>query len=173
MSSTVAGNAWGEIVHHEADGILELRWLPAEMTDGAFKATLALLAWEAEKLRPSFLLIDATRFHHQFDPEVMRWRDDCVIPRYGAAGVTKFAFLMPDGFPNTIEKDGTVSNVLVTQGAEPFADQARRAVREWRFTPAQRENTPVVAHITARVEFRQQDVPSFPARAPRPAQGAA
>ena len=99
MSSKVAGNAWGEIIHHESDGILELRWLPAEMTDGAFKATLTLLAWEAEKLRPAFLLIDATRFRHQFGAEVMRWRDDCIIPRYGAAGVTKFAFHMPEGMP--------------------------------------------------------------------------
>jgi hypothetical protein len=106
MGSKVATNAWGEIVHHEADGILELRWLPAGMTDGAFKATLALLAWQAEKLRPSFLLIDATLFDHQFGPDVMRWRDDCVIPRYGAAGVTKFAFLMPADFPNTIERGG-------------------------------------------------------------------
>src|SRR5262245_12176861 len=106
MGPKVAGNTRGEIVHHEADGVLELLWLPAGMTDGAFKATLALLAWEAEKLRPPFLLIDATLFHHQVSPDVMRWRDDCIIPRYGAAGVTKFAFLMPADFPNTIEKGG-------------------------------------------------------------------
>ena len=106
MTSKVAGNAWGEIVHHESDGVLELRWLPVAMTDGAFKATLALLAWEAEKLRPSFLLIDATQFDHQPGPDVMRWRDDSIIPRYGAAGVTKFAFVMPAGFANTMENGG-------------------------------------------------------------------
>ena len=72
MSSIVASNAWGEIVHHQADGILELRWLPSKMTDGAFKATLALFAWQAEQLRPLFLLIDATEFRHQFGPGVMQ-----------------------------------------------------------------------------------------------------
>src|SRR5215470_15823793 len=91
MSSTVAANEWGEIIHHEADDILELRWLPSKMTDGAFKATLALYAWQAENIRPSSLLIDATRFRHQFGPGVMQWRDDCIIPRYGAAGTRKFA----------------------------------------------------------------------------------
>jgi hypothetical protein len=106
MSSTLAGNAWGEIVHHEAEGVLELRWLPSEMTDGAFKATLALYAWQAEKVRPPFLLIDATQFRHQFGPNVMQWRDDCIIPRYGAAGVKKFAFLMPAGVPSTMESGG-------------------------------------------------------------------
>jgi hypothetical protein len=107
MSSVVASNAWAEIIHHGADGILELRWLPSKMTDGAFKATLALFAWEAEKSRPSFLLIDATEFRHQFGTGVMQWRDDCVIPRYGAAGVVKFAFHMPAGVPGTMETGGT------------------------------------------------------------------
>jgi hypothetical protein len=106
MSSKLAGNRWGEILHDEADGILELRWLPGEMTDGAFKATLALYAWEAEKVRPSFLLIDATQFRHRFGPNVMQWRDDCIIPRYGAAGARKFAFHVPAGFRNTMETGG-------------------------------------------------------------------
>ena len=106
MSSKVAENAWGEIIHHESEGILELRWLPGEMTDGAFKATLALFVWEAERRRPSFLLIDATQFRHKFGPGVMQWRDDCIIPRYGAAGVRKFAFHMPAGFPGTKEAGG-------------------------------------------------------------------
>src|SRR5262245_45436959 len=66
MSSTVASNAWAEIVHHASDGILEERWLPGQMTDGAFMASLALLALEAERLRPSAILIDATiDTHHR------------------------------------------------------------------------------------------------------------
>jgi hypothetical protein len=105
MSSKVVENNWGEILHHADLRILELRWLPTEMTDAAFKATLALFAWEAEKLRAPFLLVDATVFRHQFGPGVMQWRDDSIIPRYGAAGVTKFAFVMP-GFPSTMEEGG-------------------------------------------------------------------
>src|SRR5205809_5830654 len=94
MSAQVASNAWGRIVHHESENMLELVWLPttASMGDGGFKATLALFAWEAERLRPSFLLIDATQFQHQFGPGVMQWRDDFIMPRYGAAGVREFAF---------------------------------------------------------------------------------
>ena len=106
MSAKVATNAWGEILHYDADGILELRWVPSKMTDGAFKATLALFAWEAERLRPLFLLIDATQFRHEFGPGVMQWRDDSIIPRYGAAGVRKFAFHVPAGFPGTMEAGG-------------------------------------------------------------------
>ena len=103
MSSTVGSSTWAEIVHHASDGVLEMRWLPGQMTDGAFKASLALLALEAERLRPSAILIDATQFQHRPGPEVMEWRDNCVTPRYGSAGVQKFAFHTPAGFPGTIE----------------------------------------------------------------------
>ena len=106
MSSTVASNAWAEIVHHASDGILEERWLPGQMTDGAFMASLALLALEAERLRPSAILIDATQFQYRPGPAVMEWRNNCIIPRYGSAGVQKFALLAPAGFPGTIEAGG-------------------------------------------------------------------
>ena len=106
MATEVARNEWGAILHHADKSILELCWLPSTMTDNAFKATLALFATEAEKIRPSFLLIDATEFRHSFAPGVMQWRNDVIIPRYGAAGVKKFAFLMPAGAPNTMESGG-------------------------------------------------------------------
>lgn len=106
MNSGPSSNAWSEIIHHEADSILELRWVPGEMTDGAFKATLALFAWEAEKRRPRYLLVDATQFRHQMGEGMTQWRHDSIVPRYGAAGTRKFAFHMPKGFPNTMEAGG-------------------------------------------------------------------
>lgn len=99
-------NEWGIVLHNETAGILELRWLPTAMTDGAFKATLALLAMEAEQVRPTFLLVDMSEFRHQPGPGVTQWRDDTITPRYGAAGVRKFAFHVPKGFPGTIESGG-------------------------------------------------------------------
>ena len=104
----LARNEWGIILHHPEDRILELRWLPstAGMTDGAFKATLALFAWETERVRPSFLLIDALQFRHTFGEGVMQWRNDHIIPRYGAGGVRKFAFHVPEGVAPTMESGG-------------------------------------------------------------------
>ena len=49
------------------------------------------------------MFIDATQFFHDFGEGVLDWRDEHVIPRYNAAGVTRFAFLMPEGTPNTVE----------------------------------------------------------------------
>ena len=102
----VARNPWGIILHHEDWQTLELRWLPVELSDADFKETLTLLADLGEQYKPRCIIIDATEFHHQFGPGVMEWRDENIIPRYGAAGVTKFAFLVNPGFPGTVESGG-------------------------------------------------------------------
>ncbi len=101
MTREIVRNEWGVILSHPEAAFLELRWLAttATMTDGGFMATLCLFAWEAEKARPTSLLIDTTEFRHRFGEGVMAWRDAHIIPRYGAAGVRRFAFLMPAGFP--------------------------------------------------------------------------
>src|SRR5450631_578788 len=59
-----------------------------------------------------------------------------------------------------VEADGTVSTVVVVDGADPFADQARRAALTWTFTPARRAETPVPARIRAQVAFRQPKPPA-------------
>jgi hypothetical protein len=98
MSSTVASNVWAEIIHHASDGILEERWLPGQMTDGAFKASLALLALEAERLRPPAILIDATQFQYRPGPAVMEWRNNCIIPRYGFGWRSEIRLTCPRRF---------------------------------------------------------------------------
>src|SRR5690348_11079905 len=104
-SVEMARNAWGVMIHHPQWHTLELRWFPStrEMTDDGFKETIQLQASEGERVRPANMFIDATEFFHQFGEGVMDWRDEHVIPRYNAAGVKRFAFLMPAGAPGTVE----------------------------------------------------------------------
>lgn len=108
MATEVAENAWGVIIRHEDEGILELRWLPttAEMSDEEFKATLRLFADQGERAQAPFLLIDATEFIHRFGEGVMEWRDRHIIPRYNAVGTKKFAFHVPEGSPDVMEAEG-------------------------------------------------------------------
>lgn len=107
----VARNSWGVIFNHERWRTVELRWLPTtrDMTDEGFKETLELLASAGERLRPQYMLIDATEFQHQLGEGVLAWRDENITPRYSSAGVTKFAFLVPDGAPGTVESGGPPS----------------------------------------------------------------
>ena len=99
MAKELVRNDWGVILDH--GGLLELQWLPStmNMTDGGFMATLCLFVTESEKARAHGLLIDAVEFRHKFGDGVMAWRDAHIIPRYGGAGVRRFAFVMPLAFP--------------------------------------------------------------------------
>jgi hypothetical protein len=105
----VARNPWGVVINHEKWRTLELNWLPSttEMGDDGFKETLVLFAAEGERIKPGFMIIDATRFHHQLGDGVLKWRDREIIPRYNSAGVKKFAFVWPEGMPGTVESGST------------------------------------------------------------------
>jgi len=73
----------------------------------------------------------------------------------------------------TVEADGTVSKAIVTDGVEPFAEQAQKAVLGWRFVPARRGSTPVAARIRARIAFRQEETGAESTPGPAPAATAA
>jgi hypothetical protein len=96
---------FGVVLFHEDEGILELRWLEASagMTDDDFKRSMERYAASAQEHQSPFLLVDVTDFKHSPGEEVASWRDDQIIPRYNAAGVRKFAFLLPEGAPGTVE----------------------------------------------------------------------
>jgi hypothetical protein len=105
----VVRNEWGVVLNHERWRTLELSWLPStsEMSDEDFKETLELFAAEGEQIRPEYMIIDATRFHHRLGDGLPEWRDREIIPRYNSAGVKKFAFLWPPDMPGTVESGAT------------------------------------------------------------------
>jgi hypothetical protein len=101
MSTEVASTEYGVIIDHDEWNTLELKWLPAtkDATEAQARDTMALFAAETEKLRPRFLIVDATEFLHRWADDMMAWRDREIIPRYNAGGVTKFAFIAGEGVP--------------------------------------------------------------------------
>jgi len=105
---------FGEVVRHDP-ALTELKWLAtsSSMSDDDWMTGLMLLATEAEASGASSILIDATDFRHDFvdRDKSMAWRDDQVIPRYNRAGVTRFAFVMPAGFPGPTAESGAAPRV--------------------------------------------------------------
>jgi hypothetical protein len=110
MAEEIAQYRYGIVVSHRDPSHLELRWLPAtaSMTDDDWMTGLMVLAAEAEALGASAILIDAREFRHDFGDRdaSMAWRDQYVIPRYNRAGVKRFAFVVPAGFPGPTAEAG-------------------------------------------------------------------
>jgi len=101
MMQQVYEDKWSEVFDRPSADLIEVRWFDstAEMSAGDFQSWLTKFAESVEKSGRSRVLVDSTAF--RMSPAKMDgpWRDANIIPRYNAAGVRKFAFLMPDGMP--------------------------------------------------------------------------
>jgi len=109
----VASNEWGVIRYYADRKALELTWAGTtrSMGDAGFRETLQLLADQGLTFRPSSMIVDATEFFHELAEGTLVWRDEHIVPLYNQAGVQKFAFLVTEGAPGTVEK-----------GAQPAPD---------------------------------------------------
>lgn len=102
----LAASEWGTITYHPQWNALELKWGPQtrSMSDDGFKETLQLLADQGQKVQPKSMIIDATEFFHTLGEGTLAWRDEHIVPLYNQARVQKFAFLVTDHAPGTVEK---------------------------------------------------------------------
>lgn len=69
------------------------------MTGQKFNGWLSTFAGCVEQQKRPGALVDSVQFRMPFDRMDGAWRDENIIPRYNAAGVRRFAFLMPAGMP--------------------------------------------------------------------------
>jgi hypothetical protein len=106
QAEQVASNEWATFTYYPDGKTLELKWeqTTRSMSDHGFRQTLQLLADEGLRLRPVYMVIDATEFFHQLAEGTLAWRDQNIVPLYNQAGVQKFAFLTNAGMPGTVEK---------------------------------------------------------------------
>jgi hypothetical protein len=101
VTSVVFEDRWGDILDRANQDLVEFRWFDttADMSADEFKASLANFAACVEKCGRHHILVDNTNF--RMNPSRMDgpWRDANIVPRYNAAGVTRFAFQMPPDMP--------------------------------------------------------------------------
>ena len=104
----VAATEWGTITYHPQWNTLELKWDPKtrDMTEDGFRTTLHILADHGVKIRPKYMIVDATEFFYSIGDGTLAWRDQHIVPLYNEAGVQKFAFLVTGAMPGTFEKGG-------------------------------------------------------------------
>ena len=101
MTTELARDDFGRIVHDPSAGRIELEWFEssARMTDEDFRQGLERLAALAQVHQPRHVVIDVTRFAFSPDPGTAQWREETIIPRYNAAGIAKFGFVLPEAAP--------------------------------------------------------------------------
>ena len=99
--SVVIDNQWGAVIEYPESGVLEIRWYDTTgaMSGGDFNDFLAQYAGAVESTGCQKLYVDAIAFRMDMGKMNQGWRDQHIIPRYNAAGVIRFAFLMPTGMP--------------------------------------------------------------------------
>ena len=97
MSDIIYEDKWGEIIDRPSSELVEIRWYDttAEMTGDEFNSLLATFAGCVETKKRRGCLVDSVQFKMPMDRMNSSWRDENIIPRYNAASVAKFAFVMP------------------------------------------------------------------------------
>ena len=92
---------WGECSVRPTDGCSEIRWFDttSAMEGDDFNKFLAEFATVVEGSGLTGALVDAVQFRMDMSKMSIGWRDANIVPRYNAAGLKKFAFIMPAGMP--------------------------------------------------------------------------
>ncbi len=100
-TTVLHSDRWGDILDRPADGCVEIRWFDttAQMSGDDFNTFLATYAGCVERCARGGALVDAVQFRMDPANMSMGWRDRHIVPRYNAAGLKKFAFVMPAGMP--------------------------------------------------------------------------
>jgi hypothetical protein len=101
VAELVYEDPWGEVIDRPSLDLVELRWFDTTeaISKQAFQGWLTKFAGCVERCGRPKVLVDNTSFQMRLDQMDGPWRDANIIPRYNAAGVTKFAFHMPQGMP--------------------------------------------------------------------------
>ncbi len=97
------------------------------MSEQEFRDGISRLAKFLEQEHIHNVLVDVTKIDHTPSDDFEAWRAAQIIPRYNAAGVKKFAFLLPPDVPNTVEsgtRPATEGNANFPTGYFASRDQA-------------------------------------------------
>ena len=129
MASIAFTDDWGEVIERPEHDTIEIRWFDstATMSGDEFNDWLSRFAAEVERTGRSRVLVDGLTFLMPMQRMDAGWRDAHIIPRYNAAGVERFAFLMPAGMP-------AIGAPPATEGPATYPTAyfgTRRSAMEW------------------------------------------
>lgn len=109
-------NGYWTIASDSEDRMVTIVWTErtAKMTDGDFKTALELLARYAEERSDPAILVDVRKFRYAVSPDLGVWRENEIVPRYNAAGIARFAYVVGPDFP--ARPNGEPSRLAESEG---------------------------------------------------------
>ena len=69
----------------------------AGMTGEDFQEALHNYAGFGAEHKVPAMLVDVRQFRYQMTPELGKWRDEVISPRYASFGLQKFGYIVPEG----------------------------------------------------------------------------
>ena len=100
-TTSVHDDEFFEVLWDDKACVIRIDWKDStsSMTDKDFKSKLELFAGLVEAKNSRGILVDVAHFRHKQGPGIQEWRLKNISPRYSAAGVRRFAFLLPKEAP--------------------------------------------------------------------------
>ena len=100
-SSILYEDMWGEVIDRPDQDFVEIRWYDStsEIDADTFNDWLSGFAGVVEHAGRSGVLVDSVVFGMPMETMDWEFRNTQIIPRYNAAGVQRFAFILPAGSP--------------------------------------------------------------------------
>jgi len=100
-------------VYSESESLISNYWTNEEMQDADFQHEITVWIEAIEELTPLRLLADTRLFNYAITVDMQEWNNNTTFPRIIAAGVKKFAIIMPAdlliqlSLQQTMEEDKT------------------------------------------------------------------
>lgn len=112
--------------HDPKTNAIELDWkgTTSAMTEDDFKLALERLAKHIADQSATGTLVDVRTFDFRMTPELDTWRQEEIIPAYNAAGLKRFAFLLPAGLDYRPAGGGDGAKFVTDYFEDPEAARA-------------------------------------------------
>lgn len=119
------------IEYDEANALFIFKFTDlAAISEGDFKQELETQASLSEKYHPMRFLFHSKNFDYAISPDFQQWIDDNIFPRYIAAGVKKFAYIMSADMISQLSIEQTMEEKKAAAFETRFFENEEEAM-EW------------------------------------------
>lgn len=103
----------------------------SDMSGDVFKKELDKQAELAESYNPLRFLFHSKNFNFSITPDIQKWTDEHIFPRYVKAGVKKFAYIFSSDFISQLSIEQVMEEQKAQEGFQTRYFDSEDKAREW------------------------------------------